>query len=115
VLLAQLPLLGGICALMFRDADLTLPEHMVLVAYTLSVRAVALIVVVPIALLSSTPAPTFWQNAGFWGVWYVYFGWAASQFYVGTRWRSWLKSMLAAAIGHALIVGILILATEAAR
>lgn len=115
VLLAQLPLLGGTCALTFRDAGLTLPEHMVLVAYTLSVRAVALIVIVPIALLNSTSAPTFWQNAGFWGVWYVYFGWAASQFYVGARWRSWLKGMFAAAIGHALIVGILIGATQAAR
>jgi acyl-CoA synthetase (AMP-forming)/AMP-acid ligase II len=66
-------------------------------------------------LLNSTLAPTFWQNAGFWGVWYVYFGWAASQFYVGTRWRSWMKGMFAAAIGHALIVGILIGVTRAAR
>jgi hypothetical protein len=111
VLLAQLPLLGGACALMFRGAGLTLPEHMVLVAYTLSVRAVALIVIVPIALLNSTSAPTFWQNTGFWAVWYVYFGWAASQFYAGVRWRSWLKGMLVAAIGHALIVGILVGAT----
>jgi hypothetical protein len=115
VLLAQLPLLGIVCALMFRGAGLTLPEHMVLVAYTLSVRAVALIVIVPIALLGSTTTPTFWQNAGFWAAWYVYFGWAASQFYAGARWRSWLKGMLVAAIGHALIVGILIGATQAAR
>jgi len=115
VLLAQLPLLGGACALVFRGAGLTLPEHMVLVAYTLSVRAVALIVIVPIALLNSVSAPTFWQNSGFWAIWYVYFGWAASQFYVGVRWRSWLKGMFVAAIGHALIVGILIGATQAAR
>ncbi len=115
VLLAQLPLLGGACALIFRDARLTLPEHMVLVAYTLSVRAAALIVIVPIALLGSTPAPTFWQNTGFWAVWYVYFGWAASQFYAGIRWLSWLKAMVVAGIGHASIVGILIGATQVAR
>jgi len=112
VLLAQLPLLGGACALLFRGAGLTLPEHMVLVAYALSVRAVALIVIVPIATLGSNSAPTFWQNAGFWAVWYVYFGWAASQFYAGVRWRSWLKGMLVAALGHALIVGILVGATR---
>jgi len=115
VLLAQLPLLGIACALLFRGAGLTLPEHMVLVAYTLSVRAVVLIVMVPLAVLASASAPTFWQNAAFWGIWYVYFGWAASQFYAGARWRSWLKGMLVAAIGHASIVGILIGATQAAK
>jgi hypothetical protein len=109
VLLAQLPLLGSVCALVFRDAQLTLPEHMVLVAYALGVRAVALIVTVPIALLGSLSAPTFWQTSVFWGVWYVYFGWAASQFYAGTRWRSWLRGAMVAAIGHALIIGVLVL------
>jgi hypothetical protein len=108
VLLVQLPLLGVACALLFRDARLTLPEHMVLVAYTLGMRAVALAVIVPIALLTSTSAPTFWQNSAFWAAWYLYFGWAASQFYAGMRWRSWLRGMLVAAIGHALIIGLLI-------
>ena len=108
VLLVQLPLLGVACALLFRDARLTLPEHMVLVAYTLGMRAVALAVIAPIALLNSTAAPTFWQNFAFWAAWYLYFGWAASQFYAGARWRSWLRGMLVAAIGHALIIGILV-------
>jgi hypothetical protein len=108
VLLLQLPLLGVTCALLFHDARLTLPEHMVLVAYTLGMRAVALTVIVPIALLNSTSAPTFWQNSAFWVAWYVYFGWAASQFYTGARCRSWLRGMLVAAIGHALIIGVLV-------
>jgi len=115
VLLAQLPLLGAACKLVFRGAGLTLPEHMALVAYALSVRTAALIVVVSIALLSSTPAPTLWQSAGFWAIWYLYFGWAASQFYAGIRWRSWVRGTLVAAIGHSLVVGILIAATEAAK
>jgi hypothetical protein len=108
VLLAQLPLLGALCWLMFRDARLTLPEHMVLVAYALGVRALALAISVPFTLLNATPAPTAWQTFGFWGAWYVYFGWAASQFYTGARWRSWLRGALVAAIGHGLIVGLLI-------
>ena len=107
VLLAQLPLLGVVCSLLFRDAHLTLPEHMVLAAYALSVRAVALIVVLPIPLSNATSAPTFWQNSAFWVAWYLYFGWAASQFYVGMRW-SWLRGMLVAAIGHVLILAVLI-------
>lgn len=106
VLLAQLLLLGGLCSLLFRDAKLTLPEHMVLVAYTLSVRAVALLIMAPIALLNSTP--TFWETSMFWGAWYVYFGWAASQFYTGVRWILWLRGVIVAAIGHALIIGLLV-------
>lgn len=112
VLLAQLPLLGGVCALVFRDAHLTLPEHMVLVAYALGVRAAALTVTVPIALLGSTTGPTFWQTSVFWGLWYVYFGWAASQFYAGPRWRSGLRGAMVAAIGHALIIGVLVMGSS---
>lgn len=109
VLLAQLPLLGGVCALLFREARLSWPEHMVLVAYALGVRAVALAVIAAVAPLSSVAAPTFWQTSAFWGVWYVYFGWAASQFYAGSRSSSWLRGAAVAAIGHALIIGILVL------
>jgi hypothetical protein len=108
VLLVQLPLLGVVCALLCRDARLTLPEHMVLVAYTLGMRAVALTIIMPVALLNSTSSPPFWQTSAFWAAWYVYFGWAASQFYPGARWRSWMRGMLVAAIGHALIIGSLI-------
>ncbi|HEU5297264.1 MAG TPA: DUF3667 domain-containing protein [Burkholderiaceae bacterium] len=109
VVLVQLPLLGAVCALVFPEARLTLPEHMVLVAYTLGMRAVALTVITPIAiLLNPTSAVTFWENTAYWAGWYVYFGWAASQFYFGSRWRSWLRGMLVAAIGHALIIGLLV-------
>ena len=113
VLLVQLPLLGAACALLFRDAHLTLPEHMVLVAYALGMRAVALTIIMPIALLNSASVPTFWQTSAFWAAWYVYFGWAASQFYAGGRWCSWLRGMLVAAIGHALIIGILVAGSAA--
>ncbi len=104
VLLVQLPLLGSICALLFRGARLTLPEHMVLVAYALGVRALAL---TTIALLNPTAVPTYWQTAAFWAAWYVYFGWAASQFYSGIRWHAFLRGMLVTAVGHAVVIGIL--------
>jgi hypothetical protein len=107
VLLVQLPLLGAACALVFRKARLTLPEHMALVAYTLSMRAVVLTALMPIAVLGSGAEPTLRQTFMFWAAWYVYFGWAASQFYDGVRWRTWLRGALVAAIGHAMILGIL--------
>jgi hypothetical protein len=103
LLLAQLPLLGGACALLFRGAALTLPEHMVLVAYALCVRAAFLVLVGLVAYLVSTTAPGLAAIYAYWVAWYVYFGWAASQFYAGPRLHSWIRGAAAAALGHAII------------
>jgi hypothetical protein len=108
LLLAQLPLLGGVCALVFRRASLTWPEHMVLVGYALSMRAAVVALSVPVAYLTASAAPELWQVFGFWVAWYVYFGWAASQFYAGHRVVSWVRGSLTAAIGHLAIMLILL-------
>lgn len=109
--LVQLPLLAGACALLFRDARLRLPEHMVLVAYALSVRAAAMMGALAVALLASVTAPTVGQRLAFLAAWCVYFGWAASQFYAGARWRAWWRGALAAAICHALMHAALVAAS----
>jgi len=109
LLLVQLPLLGAVCAVLFRRARLTLPEHMVLVAYALSIRAVFVALVIPVAYLSSTTStPAREYVYAFWVAWYAYFGWAASQFYAGSRIQSWVMGVLAAATGHAIIMAALI-------
>ncbi len=107
LLLAQLPLLGLACALLFRSARLTLPEHMVLVAYTLSVRAVFIGLIAPLAYLLSARTPGPLAFYAFWAGWYVYFGWAASQFYAGPKASTWLRGIAAAALGHAAIMGVI--------
>jgi hypothetical protein len=107
-LLVQLPLLGGACAVLFRGARLTLPEHMVLAAYALSMRAAFLAIVVPLAYLMSTSAPRSGQVYAFWAAWYVYFGWGASQFYPGPRVQSWILGAIAAAIAHAAIIAAML-------
>ena len=105
LLLVQLPLLGAICALLFRSARLTLAEHMVLVAYTLSVRAIPPALGAVVQWLRSAPAaPTFGMVVAFWIGWYLYFGWAASQFYSGGRLVNAIKGVVAAAVGHAAIL-----------
>ncbi len=112
LLLVQLPLIGGACALLFRGAQLTLAEHAVLAAYTLSVRAVVVAIVAPLSYaLSIVPGAT--STYGFWVVWYVYFGWAASQFYAGPRGASWLRGVVAAAVAHAATLGVLFAASAA--
>jgi hypothetical protein len=115
LLLAQLPLLGAACALMFRSARMNLFEHMVLTAYALSVRAVVLGVTVPINLLVSGNTPSPLSVATFWAAWYLYFGWAASQFYDGTRAANWLRGSAAAALAHAAITAILLLGSAGWR
>ena len=103
LLLVQLPLLGCICLVLFRGARLNLPEHMVLVAYTLSVRALVVALIVPLGYLMSIAPSSPIAIGGYWVAWYVYFGWAASQFHAGPRMSSWTRGALAAAIGHAAI------------
>jgi hypothetical protein len=108
LLLAQLPLLGGVCALVFRSASMTWPEHMVLIAYTLSVRAAVVALSVPVAFFTAAAAPGRSETVLFWVIWYVYFGWAAAQFYPGNRALSWLRGTVAAAVGHAAVMAILL-------
>jgi hypothetical protein len=111
LLLVQLPLQGCVCALLFRAARLTLPEHMVLVAYALSVRSFLLALFLPAAYLASATAPRQGQVYAFWLVWYLYFGWAASQFYAGARLRTWIRGSVAAAVAHAALFAMLLAAS----
>jgi len=56
--LAQFPLIGGACALLFSGARRTWAEHMVLAAYALSVRAALL----AIAGVASVGGPRAWSG-----------------------------------------------------
>jgi len=109
--LAQLPLLGCACAILFRAARLNLFEHMVLAAYALSVRAALILFVALLSVLTSNVAPSQESVYLFWAAWFVYFGWAGSQFYAGHRWMSWAKGLAAAALAYAAVV-VLILAGD---
>ncbi|KQW40403.1 hypothetical protein ASC76_02920 [Rhizobacter sp. Root404] len=98
--IAQVPLLGGCCALMFRSARLNLFEHMVLAAYALSVRGLLLLVVIPVAFASSSLVPSQMAVQLFWAAWFAYFGWAGAQFYRGRPWLTALKAAAAAALAY---------------
>lgn len=84
VILAQIPLLAAVCALLFRGSRLHYAEHLVLVAYTSGFRVLFLaLVAVPVfhfarlAPISRTTAPVYL------GLWLIYFSVAAVQFYRG--------------------------------
>lgn len=106
--LVQLPLLGACSAIAFRCARLNLYEHMVLAAYTLSVRAALVLVVVPVSVITSTAAPSQASVYLFWAAWFVYFGWAAAQFYGVPRAASWAKGVAAAVAAYGALVLLIV-------
>jgi hypothetical protein len=108
LLLVQMPLLGMSAPLLFRGTGRTLPEHMALAAYALSVRATALLLLTLLAWSQSLQAPSSSEVYAFWAAWYVYYGWAASQFYRGSRTLLWLKGMGNAIAAHAATMAILL-------
>jgi hypothetical protein len=108
VLLAQLPLLGVSCTLVFRRAQLNLFEHMALVAYALIVRAAILALLVLIEYFTSAAAPKLGFVFAYWAIWYLYFGWAASQFYSGARLRTWIEGIASALLAHGATVVLLL-------
>ena len=84
VILAQIPLLAGVCALLFRSSRLNYAEHLVLVAYASGFRVLFLgLVAVPVfyfaklSPVSPTTAPVYL------GLWLIYFSVASVQFYRG--------------------------------
>ena len=113
LLLAQLPLAGGACHALFRSARLNLFEHMVLAAYTLSVRAAFLLLVIPVSILSANFSPSPASVTLFWIGWCSYFGWAGMQFYGGPKLWSWARAAVAAALTQAAVVLIVLVGNRA--
>jgi hypothetical protein len=79
-----MPLLAGVCALLFRSSELNYAEHLVLAAYTTGFRMLFLALIgVPIfyfgrlAPIGHISAPIYL------GLWLAYFSVAAVQFYRG--------------------------------
>ena len=81
-------------------------------ASTLSVGAVVVGHVAPLSYaLSVAPRPA--SSYAFWAMGCVYFESAASKSHAGPRLLSWLRGVLAAAIAHAEIMGLLFAASAA--
>ena len=110
VILAQLPLLGVCGRLVFWQARLNLFEHMVLVGYALSIRVTLTTLSILLAYAAAVGSPPAGAALLHWIAWYLYFGWAASQFYPSfqavTRPVAWLLGMAAAGLAHGAIMAI---------
>ncbi len=103
VILLQVPLLAAFCALLFPRQQLYFAEHLVLAAYASGMRSLFLTVFL-------VPLWTLWQpshNSGltllavYLCIWFAYFGFAAAQFYAGSRLAAGFKGALAALLTQA--------------
>jgi Protein of unknown function (DUF3667) len=100
--LLQVPLLALACRAIFFRSGCNYAEYLVLAAYTTGMRTVFVtLVVVPVWLLSgrsSAAAPLLFL---YWGLWCIYFGWAAAQFHRTSGLRAALGGAVAAAAAQA--------------
>jgi hypothetical protein len=114
VILIQMPILAGGCALLFRTHRLHYAEHLVLAAYSSGFRILVLgLVATPIMyFLHLNPADRTIVPA-YYGLWLVYFSVAAVQFYRGGRFWIVVRAVIAAILGQAvtmlLILGFVLL------
>jgi hypothetical protein len=105
VILAQAPLLAVFCAVLFRRERLSFAEHFVLAAYASGARALFLAVIeTPLLALTGADTADPWLASAYFGVWFAYFAFAASQFYRGNRLWSALKGCVAAISSQVLTV-----------
>jgi hypothetical protein len=108
---AEVPLLAGFSRLLYARAGFNFAEHLVLAAYTSSLRVLfAALILIPAWYLFRPTNPTaVYLYLGYLMVWSMYFGFAASQFFSG-RILSWCKGILTAVLAGISIQGLATLA-----
>lgn len=108
VILVQAPLLAAFCAVFFRRERRSFAEHFVLAAYASGLRALFLAVIeTPLLALTGADTANPWLATGYFGIWFSYFAFAASQFYRGNRLWSAFKASAAAIFSQVLTVALI--------
>ena len=108
VILLQTPLLALSCAALFRKDRRSFAEHLVLAAYTSGFHTLFLAVVeTPTFAMTSADTANPWLAAFYFLAWFIYFAFAATQFYQGHR--AWLavKGALAVLLSQVLTIALI--------
>lgn len=113
VMLAEVPLLAAFSRILDARGGFTFAEHLVLAAYTSSVRVLFItLIVIPVwYLFRPGDATTAYLYYAYLGIWPIYFGFAASQFLHGKRVFSWCKGIFAVILTWVSTQGLAALAT----
>ena len=107
-MLAQVPLLAAFLRILDLRGDFIYAEHLVLAAYTSSMRiAFAILIVIPVwYVFNIRNAAAGYLNYAVFPIWSLYFGFATSQFLRGNRVLTWCKGTLAAILTWASMQGL---------
>jgi hypothetical protein len=113
LLFVEVPLLAAFSRLFDGRGGFNFAEHLVLAAYTSSMRVLfATLVVMPFWFVFPPPNPVIVALVSA-GIWALYFGFAESQFLPGGRGLSWGKGFLAAILSDASMQGVVSLVAAA--
>jgi hypothetical protein len=114
LMFAEVPLLAGFSRLLYPRAGFNFAEHLVLAAYTSSLRVLfaAVFLISAWYLFSPSNATEVYLYLGFLTLWSIYFGFAASQFFSGRRLLSWCKGTLTALLAWTSIQVLVTLAAS---
>ena len=105
VILLQMPLLAGWCALLFWEKRLNYAEHLVLSAYTSGFRVVVLgLVLTPLWYVTGWSPVRSPSGLLYLVPWVAYFSYAAAQFYGGNLFFTVCRAILAAILGWATVL-----------
>jgi hypothetical protein len=108
VILLQAPLLAAFCAFLFARERRHFAEHLVLAAYASGYRALFLALVeTPVLALTGADTANPWLASVYFGIWFAYFAFAASQFYRGNRLWAGAKAIVAALLSQAVTIGLI--------
>jgi len=113
LMFAEVPLLAAFSRLFDARRSFNFAEHLVLAAYTSSMRVVlGTLIVIPFWYIfhPSNPAAVALVSLA---IWALYFGFAESQFLPGRRGLSWCKGFLTAVLASASLQGVLTLIASA--
>jgi len=114
VMFAEVPLLAGFSRLFDMRGRYNFAEHLVLAAYTSSMRVLlATLIVIPFWHIFHPSDPVVVALVSM-TIWALYFGFAESQFLPERRGLSWCLGFLAAILSSASLQGVLTLAAYAA-
>lgn len=107
LMFADFPLLAVFSRLLYLRGRFNLAEHLVLAAYTSSMRVLfATLIVIPFWYVFRPSNPTAVALASL-AIWALYFGFAASQFFPGRRALSWCRGFLTAVLASATMQGLI--------
>jgi hypothetical protein len=111
---AEVPLLAAFSRLLDARSCFNIAEHLVLAAYTSSMRVlfVTLIVIPAWFVFRPVNAMASFLLFASLSIWPLYFGFATSQFFPGRRVLSWSKGILAAILAWVSAQGIAVLAAS---